>query len=505
MGVITDFVHTLRTHGADVSIHEVLDIQKTLSTIPLLTRSQAKALLRTVLIKRVEDFPIYEYCFEKFFSTDNFIDLETANYLALADHHPASAQDAQKNIKKDITKEQHYPARPPSEMNLAYSKKKKIFLRWLSNTTTRVGELLLQNRIDTAGKLLAEMASQKARTSSQVIQELNNLKYDLMRSFAIAYGNFEQILYQSSDTQRNEAFELLKKIEKAHKIADREILKKYALTYHDFAALKKTPYPAHSRAELIEQLLDTPFPELRINVEQIKKELLLLGKKIATKELRKRQLAKKGSLDFRKTMRMNISNGGTLFNLIYKKKRIEDPKIILLTDISSSTSWVADWFFIISYTARMTFRHIRIFEFDSTIVEVTDALHSFTLENALKSRVEAWRKPFRTRHYHSNYETTFEDFLEYMKHGLDRKTTVIILGDCRDFNGSWVPEGLPRSALLLKQIIEKVKRVIILNPEPYKSWNTGDSVVFYYQQMGAEVHQVSTLRDLIEFVLNFEI
>ncbi|MHA1167286.1 MAG: hypothetical protein ACTSP4_05320 [Candidatus Hodarchaeales archaeon] len=45
--------------------------------------------------------------------------------------------------------------------------------------------------------------------------------------------------------------------------------------------------------------------------------------------------------------------------------------------------------------------------------------------------------------------------------------------------------------------------MIILNPEPERAWDTGDSVVHHYRDTGAEVHHVDTIRDLAELVYRF--
>ena len=51
---------------------------------------------------------------------------------------------------------------------------------------------------------------------------------------------------------------------------------------------------------------------------------------------------------------------------------------------------------------------------------------------------------------------------------IDRKTTILILGDARSNYGD-------PGVSALKRIHQKAKRVLWLNPEPRTFWNTGDS------------------------------
>ena len=255
----------------------------------------------------------------------------------------------------------------------------------------------------------------------------------------------------------------------------------------------------------LDQFLTQDLATVSATIGNIKEHLLEIGKILASRERRRRRQAKFGKLDFRRTIRKNLKNNGIMLELVQKHKRIEDPEIIILNDVSGSTRWIADWFFVICYTAQQVYKKIRVFEFDNTTVEVSSALNRKTIDRAMKDRVSCWKKPLRTRRIHSDYQDSFEDFFTLIKHRpLNKRTSILILGDCRDFEGDWRSDH-PKSSESVQKMVNNSKEVIILNPESEPLWSAGDSVVKYYQRVGAHVYHVATLQDLLNFVFELKI
>ena len=72
---------------------------------------------------------------------------------------------------------------------------------------------------------------------------------------------------------------------------------------------------------------------------------------------------------------------------------------------------------------------------------------------------------------------------------IDKKTTVVILGDARNNFG-------PEKADLLKSVYERSKQVYWLNPEGKYRWNTGDSVMNTFSAYCTKVFECGTLVQL---------
>ena len=75
----------------------------------------------------------------------------------------------------------------------------------------------------------------------------------------------------------------------------------------------------------------------------------------------------------------------------------------------------------------------------------------------------------------------------------------MILSDCRDWAGPKVGKK-PLSADSIDYIVEKSKKVLILNPEPMNKWNVVDSCVADYEDSGAEFFEVRNLEQLAELI-----
>ena len=93
----------------------------------------------------------------------------------------------------------------------------------------------------------------------------------------------------------------------------------------------------------------------------------------------------------------------------------------------------------------------------------------------------------------TDYGKSLEDFREGWLEDVDKRTTVVILGDGRSNNTD------PRSDIL-KEIAERSKRVLWLNPEPPPLWGTGDSEIYRYKPYCNIVKECNTINHLERMV-----
>ncbi|MHC1591902.1 MAG: VWA domain-containing protein [Candidatus Helarchaeales archaeon] len=295
---------------------------------------------------------------------------------------------------------------------------------------------------------------------------------------------------------------------------------------------------SHLRRDEIMKLDEEEF--LRHELE-LRKLITELGRKIASK-LTSRYARGKNVVDFRKTIHQNIKHGGALIKIEQKKKKIARPRLIGLIDISDSCQMYYFFMFYLIFLIKKEFSHVRIYEFDSDLLEITPALEKDSMQEAREEILKIWNKSetFKMRNFmrtHSNYDTVLEQFMKKIGPILTKKTTILILGDCRDYLGVrtkncepefcfrgckfHVPEArceeqdrncqfcscrqinnFPRSALHLRELVKKAKQVIIFNPEKQTFWNIGDSVAYCYKNVGAEVYSVNDIETLAELVYN---
>jgi len=109
---------------------------------------------------------------------------------------------------------------------------------------------------------------------------------------------------------------------------------------------------------------------------------------------------------------------------------------------------------------------------------------------------------------YSNYETSFQQLLS--KTPISARTTLIIVGDCRDYQGTWKQKSPdrygqrigPYSAKLIGKLKARSHKVIVLNPEEKAKWGVGDSATLDYEQAGAIVKCVTSPLDLAEQLMS---
>jgi len=243
---------------------------------------------------------------------------------------------------------------------------------------------------------------------------------------------------------------------------------------------------------------DLPIISLQ-NSAELYQTLRQLGKKLASKHLRKRKKGRR-KINLRQTIRANIQHGGTMLELVEHNPRLDRPKLTLITDVSSSTINATRMFLTIIWHAKQVFSDIRFFEFIGSIIDVTpEWRRAESVDQAVDQALQRWDK-LQYGKQNSDYHQAFSTFLREHGQHLTSRDSIIILGDLRDWLGPW-HDGTPISATIMGKLTELVKRVIVLNPESKSSWNTGDSTVAYVQAVGIEVYEVNTLQKLLDALL----
>jgi uncharacterized protein with von Willebrand factor type A (vWA) domain len=171
----------------------------------------------------------------------------------------------------------------------------------------------------------------------------------------------------------------------------------------------------------------------------------------------------------------------------YRFKKIDRPKIVALCDVSGSVASSAEFLLLFLWSLREVLAGVRAFAFSNDLIEVTAILDKFSPE-------EAARQILRAVGFGStNYGNSLATFRKNWSGILDRKTTLIILGDARGNRTQ------PR-ADIVRELSERSKRLIWLNPEGRPAWGTGDSDMLRYKNYCHLVKSCNSIADLEEVV-----
>jgi hypothetical protein len=132
-------------------------------------------------------------------------------------------------------------------------------------------------------------------------------------------------------------------------------------------------------AEAMAKTLRKPLPEdvefmhaSRDEMQNLKKALSPLTRKLAARLARKRRHGRKGPLDFRNTVRHSLSYGGVPAEPKFKYPRPAKPELMVVADISGSVAAFARFTLMLVYAIQGQFSKVRSFVFIDGIDEVTD-------------------------------------------------------------------------------------------------------------------------------------
>ena len=212
-----------------------------------------------------------------------------------------------------------------------------------------------------------------------------------------------------------------------------------------------------------------------------------MAKRLATRYNRRRKQTRRGVLDVRRTIRRNMAHDGIPFETEWKQTKIERPKIIVICDVSQSVAAAARFLLLFLYSLNEIIATLRAFAFSAFLVEVSDILEEKSVEQAIPEILE--KVGFRP----TDYGRALADFDASFMGAVDRRTTIIVLGDGRTNDAD------PRIDLMRK-LHSRSKSIIWLNPEPETFWGTGDSEMPRYRTFCHVAKTCNTVRDLERIV-----
>jgi uncharacterized protein with von Willebrand factor type A (vWA) domain len=161
--------------------------------------------------------------------------------------------------------------------------------------------------------------------------------------------------------------------------------------------------------------------------------------------------------------------------------------LVLLCDVSDSMRPVARFLLEFAFALQDLFETARTFVFVSDLGETTELFKREGVEVAV---TQAWRGAGVVRTGdNSNYGRVLRSFEEHHLRELDRRTTVVIVGDGRTNYGEAAPEVLDR-------IRERSRALVWLCPESRGQWAQGDSAMRSYAPRCTVVFEVGCAADV---------
>ena len=434
---LRDFIHILRSSDLRVSTSESIDAMNVVSEIGIEDRSLLKHSLSFSLAKTLREKEIFNECFDNFFE-ENYMNLSEDNL-------------PQKNNEKDT-----------EISDLDVLDKNENSLEELYNNSDRTSLM-------TAMALAAREANlQDIRLFTQVGMFTRKI-FDEM-----GLEKLNNDIFQASREGNSKREEDLKNIRENLRLEIREYIENQV-------KLRTSNTGKQLREDALSQmrLTQADKSDYKIMSGIIKK----MARRLISVHSRRKRKSQRGLLDIRSTIRANQEYDGILFETVWKKTKVDRPKIVALCDVSGSVANVSRFFLMFLHSLTEILPNVRTFAFSNKAGEVTDLFENKDIE------VAAAETLLLNGGGSTDYGQAFVDLEGLLENNIDRKTTVIILGDARSNYGD------PRCDVL-KTIQEKSKRILFLNPEPKSVWGTGDSEMLRFVPYCSKSKVCSSLFDL---------
>jgi len=431
------FLRALRSADVKVSPAEAIDAARTAATVGYADRELFKDALCATLAKSRDEVARFDETFETFF---------TREALDLPPPEPGGGDTAD-----DAAAE----GSPLAQM-------------LLQGDAAAVAQAM-EAAADRAGVAEIRLSTQRSRMTRRLLDEMG-------------LAEIEQIIANA------------RKLPEGQGLADRLDAAKKALATEAqrFVERQHELYAAGSGKALREEMLAKKALNADGGIDPVDLAMMQalvkrMAKRLADRYSRRRHTANRGHLDVRKTLRKSMAHDGIPFEIEWKIKKVDKPSIVAICDVSKSVAAAAQFLLTFLYSLNEVVDRLDAFAFSGRMISVNEILDENGVEGAILKVLQT------IGFQQTDYGRSLQDFSELYLDRLDRHTTVIILGDGRSNFAD------PRLDLM-KEIHDRSRSVIWLNPEPESYWAQGDSVMHRYARFCTVAKHCNTLGQLERIV-----
>jgi len=451
---ILKFVSSARATGLRISTSETLDCLEQLSLINLLNESQFSRVLRANFAKSRKDQAKFDHLYHLFFH-----ELRDDEALINADPVAEHKKTMLESLAEDAGSDTPLPA----------------LIEFLDGNPA--GYLAMLRHLESENE---STVTGPGSNMGSMVRRLN-----VMLSIGQARNSLAKAIQQSRDRIPWETREGLtqhfeQRLDSALRLLTRN---------RPVITLKKKRQRSYDRRLI--RLGDISFTSLTSKeVQEMRDVIRELVRKLKDTVNRRYAVRSRGGLDVKKTLRRAMQYQGVPIEIVYRKKPPQRGKLVVLCDVSGSVWSSARFMLNMLYSLQECFTKVRSFVFVAGLDEVTRFFEDHDVHKAIDKIMNDADIEYNAA---TDYGLTFREFKSGFMDSLNKKTTLIIIGDGRSNYAN--PE-----AGILEEMREKCRRVIWLNPETEMFWYTGDSEMRIYEGICNEVRPCANLNELTEFI-----
>ncbi len=450
---LEDFFKALRGSDLEISLNAQIDAARATALVGWHERDLLKSALGATLAKTLPDRAIFDQTFDRFFRFDSF----GTNKLAPA---PAAAEPAPQP-----------QADPPSNAEGGGGSGGP------GGCQGSAGQALSQLLQSGDSAALSRRMQQAAREVGLTDIWFFTQKGYYTQKIQQAMG-LELLDREISDARRQtQAPQRVAELERARKHLFNEV--------RNFVERKLSMYGTAPTRELHDDFLQTQKLSNidRRDFARMHEIVRKIARRLAERHARRKRREQRGQLDFRRTMRANAAYGGVMFETFWRSTKVERPRVVAICDVSGSVRQYARFLLLFLYSLDELVSDVQSFAFTNHLVDVSATFEALPVEQAVDKVMQA------VGGSGTDYGQVLEDIDEQLMHRIDRRTTVLILGDARNNRGE-------AHAEIMKTLYGRARRVIWLNPEPESFWGLGDSEMKRYAPYCHIARECNSLRHL---------
>lgn len=455
---IIQFIDALRAAGVRISVAESADALRAIEVAGIADKDVFRAAMRATLVKEHHDIPEFDRLFPMYFGAQ-------APPMTSRPGQGMSQEDREKlaqmleQMLANMTPEQ---LRQLFELMMTGQNISREQLQQLLNDLTSQGQMT--NMYYQPWMTRRAMRELQFDRLDELLQEL----LEKLRQAGVSEEALQQMAQEARENQQSLGEQIGQEIG---------------------ANMMRRAAEERREQKPLDELLDRPFERLRYEeIEDMRGIVTRLASLLRSRAALRQRRGSKGTLDAKSTIRANLKYGGVPMDVHHKKKHLK-PKLSVICDLSTSMRPVVSFMLMLVYAMQDQVSRTRSYAFVADLFDISNDFNEARPELAIETVLER----IRPGYYNTDLGNSLATFARDHMGTVDRRTTVIILGDGRNNHND-------PNLRDFESIKRRARKVVWFNPEHPRQWGTGDSDMLQYQPLCDVVHRVSNLRELVDAV-----
>jgi uncharacterized protein with von Willebrand factor type A (vWA) domain len=465
---LTEFIRALRGSHVRISTAESLDAFRAAELVGYHNRALLKDSLAACLSKSELEKAYFDSCFERFFTVQRMHELALTNQEEEQEIENNQIDDGGEGSSASHADTSDSDSNSDSEANNQTNNE-------ISEAVSQLGQMLTSGSSGDFSLALNQAAQSVDISSIRSFTQRGLYGRRMMMQMGLT--ELEDEIRRKSESDKIEDRDSARQLIQARNVLRAEV--------KDFVERQLVLFTSSQGEQFREEIIRNMSlnnMELR-TFSRLNEIVRKMAKRLVAVHSRRRRVYKRGQLNIKKTLQSNMAYDGALFNLKWKSIKVDRPRVMVICDVSGSVAEVSRFLLMFLYSLSEVMPKVRSFAFSSSLGEVTDKFENLDISEAIQTVLSDWGRGS------SDYGESWLDFKRLAYTDIDHRTTIIILGDARN-------NYRENQSHIFKQISERAKQIIWLNPENKNKWSSGDSVMNHYQPYCRMVETCNTLNHL---------